>query len=104
MPPFTSNQGLQPLPLSYAEREHLKIGGYGPAKRILAWYARSLEGRDYNLEEHPSFHDYACGVMASELAPDFIRNDVELQRRFPPRPLDGLRNGLCWRPPEEWAH
>jgi hypothetical protein len=93
---------LQPFPLNCEEQEELKRSGH-PAKRILAWYARSLVGRKYNLEEHPSFHDYACGVMASELAPDFIRNDVELQRRFPRRILKGLGPGLCWSPPEEWS-
>jgi hypothetical protein len=53
----------RPLPLGYDEREALKRGGL---PTVVALYARSLEGRDYDLEEHPSFDDYACGVMASE--------------------------------------
>ena len=63
---------LQPLPLSYNDREDLKLGG---APHILAWFARSLEALKYNYLEHPPFCDYARGVMASEHAPDFIRND-----------------------------
>jgi hypothetical protein len=88
---------LQPLPLGYDERESLKSGG---APHILAWYARSLDNLDYDVVEHPSFHDYACGVMVCEFAPPFITQDPELQRRFPPRQLDGLGGSLYWEPPE----
>jgi hypothetical protein len=52
----------QPLPLGYAERERMKIGGLST---IVALYARSLACEGYNLEKHPSFQDYACGIMAS---------------------------------------
>jgi len=87
---------LQPLPLGYNERERLKRGG---AVHILAWYGRSLDSQNYDVLAHPAFHDYACGVMASAHTPDFIRNDEELRRRFPPRPLAWLNNGLVWEPP-----
>jgi hypothetical protein len=90
---------LQPLPLGYNERERLKGGG---ALHILAWYARSLACRNYDVLEHPSFEDYACGVMASEHAPHFIKEE-QLLKRFVPRPLDGLGHDLCWRPPKEHA-
>jgi hypothetical protein len=90
---------LQPLPLSYNDREDLKLGG---APHILAWFARSLEALNYNYLEHPPFCDYARGVMASEHAPDFIRKE-HLLKRFPPRPLDGLGPALVWEPPEEHA-
>jgi hypothetical protein len=49
--------------------------------------------------EHPVFEDYARGVMASELTPNFIKKDEELQQRFPPHELPGLGSGLCWEPP-----
>jgi hypothetical protein len=91
---------IQPLPLGYAEREGLKGGG---APHILAWYARSLACRKYNVLEHPPFNDYARGVMASEYAPDFIIRNEELRHRFPPRLLKGLGPGLCWEPPKEAA-
>jgi hypothetical protein len=90
---------IQPLPLGYAEREALKGGG---AAHILAWYARSLACRRYDVSEHPPFDDYARGVTASEFAPSFIKKE-HLLKRFPPRPLDGLGPGLCWQPPEEHA-
>jgi hypothetical protein len=88
---------LQPLPLGHDEREPLKRGG---APHILAWYARSLEALDYEVGRHPTLYDFARGVMASsEHAPDFITENSELQRRFPPRLLPGLISGLIWLPP-----
>jgi hypothetical protein len=89
---------IQPLPLGYDERESLKGGG---VPHILAWYARSLACRKYDVLEHPLFDDYARGVMASEYAPDFITKNEELRQRFPPLLLKGLGPGLCWKPPEE---
>jgi hypothetical protein len=91
---------LQPLPLGYAERERLKHGG---ADHILAWYARSLDFQDYDIQAHPSFFDYACGVMASEFAPYFIKNNEKLKKRFPPRELAGIGPGMNWEPSKAHA-
>jgi hypothetical protein len=88
--------GLQPLPLGLHEREMLKRGG---AAHILAWYGRSLESLQYDVGVHPDFYTYACGVMASPHAPAFITDDPALQKRFPLKPLSGLRMGLIWEPP-----
>ena len=86
-----------PLPLSYDEREDLKVGGLST---LVALYARSWEGRDYD-KEHPEFFDYACGVMASEhMGYPGIKEDEQLKKRFPPRHLNGLGPGLYWEPPE----
>jgi hypothetical protein len=86
-----------PLPLSYDEREDLKVGGLST---LVALFARSWEARDYN-EEHPVFFDYVCGVMASEhMGYPGIKEDEQLKKRFPPRPLNGLGPGLYWEPPE----
>ena len=86
----------RPLPLGYDEREALKRGGL---PHIVAWFASSLASLDYAVEDHPSFDDYGCGIMASDHAPDFIKEDEELQRRFPPRTLTGLGPALVWEPP-----
>ncbi len=67
---------------------------------VVGSYARSLAARDWNLPEHPSFDDFACGLMAWEHTPDFIKNDEALRRRFPPRSLPGLGPGLYWQPPK----
>jgi hypothetical protein len=86
-----------PLPLSYGDREDLKRGGL---PHIVAWFARSLAARAYDYREHPSFDDYAAGVLASAYAPEFITRDQQLQGRFPPRHLPGLGPGLYWDPPK----
>jgi hypothetical protein len=69
---FASNgpPDAQPLPLGYAEREDMKIGGLST---IVALYARSLAAQDYDVKEHPSFFDYACGLMASEFIGGYYR-------------------------------
>jgi hypothetical protein len=82
-----------PLPLSYCDRECLKRGGL---PHIVAWFARSLAARGYNLDGHPLFEEFARGVMASPHTPDFIKQDQSLQTRFPPCPLPGLGSGLYW--------
>jgi hypothetical protein len=92
---------LQPLPLGYDEREALKDKS---AAHILALYARSLAELKYDVLKHPSFHDYACGTMASEFQGlDSMKKNPELLKRFPPRHLDGLGPGLSWLPPKEHA-
>jgi hypothetical protein len=92
---------LQPLPLGYWEREALKDKS---AAHIVALYARSLAEQKYDVLKHPSFHDYACGTMASEFQGlDSMKKNPELLKRFPPRHLDGLGPGLYWLPPKEHA-
>jgi hypothetical protein len=86
------------LPLSQGDREDLKRGRGGLAI-LVSLYARSLESRKYDLEEHPTFFDYACGVMASEHnGYPGLKEDQELRKRFPPRHLAGLGPGLYWKP------
>src|SRR4051812_18939763 len=85
------------LPLGYREREDMKCGGSG-VERIVAWFARSLNENGYDVERHPSFNDYARGVLASAYAPPFITGAPGLLTRYPPRPLVGLGPGLIWNP------
>jgi hypothetical protein len=57
-------------PLSFEARAPaVGKGKAGDLGRLVALYARSLAEQDYDVERHPSFHDYACGVMASGLFP-----------------------------------
>lgn len=87
-----------PFPIGYAEREETKR--QGRLAKIVGLYARSLECRKYDLQEHPSFVDYARGVMASEYnGHSHMREDETLKKRFPPRQLEGLGGGLIWSPP-----
>jgi len=65
---------------------------------LLAGYSFSLENLDYNFLVHPSFVDYASGVMADDGTPERVRSDPELLAEFPPQPLPGLHR-LMWHPP-----
>ncbi len=82
------------LPLTQWDREANKVGG---VRHVIAWFARSLAMRDYETDGHPRFEEYARGVMASPLAPEWIRDDPDLLKRYPPTPLAGLGAGLVWR-------
>src|SRR5215218_5314507 len=87
---------LPPLPITYQERESLHVS---PLLYIYSKFARSVASLGYAIEQHPSFEDYARGVMASEQhAPPFITDDEQLKQQFGPTPLEGLGPGLCWRP------
>ena len=84
------------LPLSYKERERLDTGRHGSLAIIVAGYAESVWFRKYDMDVHPTFEEYARGIMASPYAPIGIKQDAELRRRFPPRPLPGLGPYLIW--------
>ena len=97
----------QPLPVSYDERESLK--GQGLFPHIVAWYARSLADRNYDVKEHPSFADYVSGVLwEAELPvgsfaslPNYPPEELrELKKRFRPRMLKGMGPCLYWLPPK----
>jgi hypothetical protein len=75
---------LQPLPLGYAERESAKI--VSEAGRMLAWYSRSLEHNNYDIQHHPSFCDYACGILTDTTE----AMTQQLGTRFSPKMLPGL--------------
>jgi hypothetical protein len=83
-----------PLPLDPSDRD--KIRFRGGILSIVGYFDRSLQNFHYDFEEHPSFYDFACGLMA--LKPAWA--DEELKRRFPPRPLEGLHSSFVWWPPE----
>ena len=81
------------LPLSSADIEkliHCKNNWFV----LVGYYARSLACANWGI--HPTFRDYACGLMACEFAPQHLRIDPELQVEFPPRELAGFDRALCW--------
>jgi hypothetical protein len=82
------------LPLTYNDRESLKVNGL---PYIVSLFARSLAYRDYRTEGHPKFDEYARGVMAWSGTPDWIREDTQLLGRYPPEPLNEMASGLIWR-------
>ena len=88
--------GAPLLPLTFDAIERAE---HDPNNRIelVGHYASSLMLQQWNLKLHPSFHDYASGVMAYRYTPDYLRNNAELLQEFPPRPLEGLDKALNWR-------
>lgn len=87
---------LPDLPLNYDDREDLKRTGV-PLNYVISLYARSVFYNGVEPERHPRFVDFAAGVLASPLAPPWVRQDPELLRRYPPTELPGLGNGCIWR-------
>jgi hypothetical protein len=72
---------------------------------IVGFYARSLFREGYggkSYDNHPSFDDFARGLMAINTGLWGIENDEVLKRRFPPRPLVGMTPGAYWAPPKEY--
>jgi hypothetical protein len=94
-----------PLPLSHDEIESAR-NARGLAG-VIGFYARSLsrEGygrRSFEVETHPSFYDFACGLMATDTSLWGIERDVQLKLRFPPRPLPGMTPGAYWVSAKEY--
>ena len=84
-----------PLPLSDAELEDLKYTD--PFSHIVSCFAYSLRAHNWDFNSHPSFENFARGCMASEHAPDLVKKDEALRKRYRPRTLHGLGPGLCWQ-------
>ena len=93
-----------PLPLSCDERERLKSRGL--LNYIVVLYAQSLEGRDYDVKEHPPFSDYVSGVLWEAeygdlgTLPNYPDELAELKKRYPPAMLAGIGPGFYWEPPK----
>jgi len=87
----------QPLPLSEAEYVAFFLSDSAPLY-LVGMYSRSLQARDYDFLGHPLLFDYARGVMANPRIRACLRNDPEMQREFPERPLVGLDDRGRWRP------
>lgn len=87
------------LPLNIDERDCLRSsGGVGA---LVGFYARSLYPYDYDVRKHPSFDDFARGLMAIAVKKGLwgLEKDEALIRRFPPRPLEGMdEDGAYWEP------
>jgi hypothetical protein len=91
-----------PLPLSNADIEDFKYGR-GAFRGIIARFALSLRSLHWYFTRHPSFEDFARGVLALEKTPDLILKDESLRLRYPPRPLAGLSPWALWEAPKRHA-
>jgi hypothetical protein len=89
-----------PLPLSGEDVERYRNAR--GLTGIVGFFARSLSRLDYDLPKHPSFDDFARGLMAINTGLWGIEKDENLKRRFPPCPLAGMTPGAYWAPPKEY--
>jgi hypothetical protein len=87
-----------PLPLSIEEYEDYRSNGRG-LRRVVGFFGRSLKANGYDIR-HPSFEDFARGLIAMCTGLWQIEKDENLKKRFPPRPLAGMTASAIWAPPE----
>ena len=99
---FAANgpRGAPPFPISEIDVEDYRSAR--GLKGVIGFYARSLYGQDYDYRTHPSFEDYACGLMTINTGLWGIEKDPALRRRFPPRPLEGMTPSAHWEPPKQY--
>jgi hypothetical protein len=71
---------------------------------VVGFFARSLASQDYDLRKHPSFDDFARGLMAFALEYGLwnLEKDDTLIKRFPPFSLPCMTPSAYWAPPEEY--
>ena len=87
--------GAPPLVVDVYEIAEMKSGG--GEMHLFSYFCRTISSRDYNASGHPWYEIYASGVLASPRAPDFLKHNAALIKRFPPRPIYGLGPGLVWK-------
>ena len=83
-----------PLPTMEVDMHAMKYTS--PLNYILSRFAHSLMMNGWDFINYPSFEKFARGCMASKYAPDFVKNDKLLRKRYPPRHLPRLGRGLGW--------
>jgi hypothetical protein len=89
-----------PLPLSHEECEDYRRSS--GLMKIVGFFGRSVrKTAKYDIQGHPSFEDFARGLMASNSGLWRVESDEEMRKRFPPRHLPGMTGGLYWEPPQK---
>ena len=86
------------LPLLPWDYDSLRYGTIGLTP-LVGFYARSLSFRDWQVHDHPSFEDFASGLMVFPNISTRVAQDSPLAERYPPRALAGMHAGAFWEPP-----
>ena len=88
------------LPLNVDDRDRFR--GSGGLTALVGFCARSLSRHGYDVRKHPSFDDFACGLMAIAKQEGLwgLERDAGLIKRFPPRQLAGMTRAAYWDPHE----
>jgi hypothetical protein len=86
---------LPPLPLGrdIGDIKH----GWG-LLHLYGYFARSIAGKDYVVAGHPPFDIFAQGVLGSPFCPWQMKENAELNKRFPPVYMPEIGIGLGWEP------
>jgi hypothetical protein len=87
------------LPLLPWEWDGMRYGSTGGLETLIGFYARSLSFLDWEVHIHPSFEDFACGLMVFPFVRTRAAQDPLVAKRYPPRALVGMTHGACWEPP-----
>ena len=96
-----------PLPVKAQDWEEMRHE-FG-LNTLIGFYARSLAIRNWDVHNHPSFEDFARGLMAIDTGFWALQQRVgpAVLKRYPPRALAGMTPGTFWAPPKEceefWA-
>lgn len=90
------------LPLNVHDRDDFR--GSGGLTALVGFYARSLSRQGYDVRNHPSFDDFARGLITVAMQSGLwgLEHDEALKKRFPPRPLAGMTKSCFWATPDEY--
>jgi hypothetical protein len=93
------------LPVAHTGWEDMRHDHECALKPLIGFYARSLSFRDWQVQNHPSFEDFARGLLANNNGLWDLRQRVgpAILKRYPPRALAGMAPGGYWAPPNEYA-
>ena len=87
------------LPLLPCDWDRMRYGSAGGLQTVIGFYARSLSFRDWEVHNHPTFEEFARGLM---MFPDIrarASEDPLIVKRYPPRALVGMfSQGAFWEP------
>jgi hypothetical protein len=87
-----------PLPLIAWEWDKMRYGCTGGLETLVGLYARSLSFRDWRAHDHPSFEDFARGLMVFSDIRTRAGQDPLVVKKYPPLALIGMTNGAFWEP------
>jgi len=86
------------LPISLNAGRELKRNR-DPRVQLVGYFGISQLMAQYD-KEHPAFRRFCSGLLADERMPKNLREDPELRRMFPPKPIWLLARGGYWYEPE----
>jgi hypothetical protein len=87
------------LPLLPGDWDRMRYGGTVGLDVLIGFYARSLNFQGWKVHNHPTFEDFARGLMTFPDIRSRAGQDPLVAERYPPRVLVGMHNGAFWEPP-----